>query len=85
MELEEISLRIAEFVRKNRQKKNFSHRDLERKTQINRGGISRLEGSGGFNINSTLKTLNKILLAFDKDFLDLFNYVYEKEKKKTKD
>ena len=85
MELEEINLKIAEFIRKNRQKRKFSHRDMERETQINRGGISRLEGSSGFNVNFTLKTLNKILLAFDKDFLDLFHYVYEKEKKKTKD
>ena len=85
MELEEISLKISEFVRKNRQKQKLCHRGLEKKSKVNRARISHLEGSNGFNFNVTLKTLKKILSAFDKDFLDLFRYVYEKEKKKTKD
>ncbi|MDA8031471.1 MAG: helix-turn-helix domain-containing protein [Alphaproteobacteria bacterium] len=87
MSFEEINIRIAEFIRINRESKNLSYRDICSKSKIAIGNLSKLEGSSGFHNNPTLKTIYEACNAVDKNLFDLFNYVYclsTKENEKLK-
>ena len=82
MDIEEINLKIAEYIRMHREKENWTIRYLERISGISRDSISRLEGVKGFKkLNPNLKTLKNLLDCFDKNLLDLFDYVYSSSNK----
>ena len=84
---EEINVKIAEFIRINREGKKLSFRELCSEREITIGSLSRLEGSTGFSNNPSLKTIYEACNAVDKNLLDLFNYVYSssiKENRKIK-
>lgn len=83
MNKEEFNLRVGEFIRIHREKIKFSARQLGQKSGVNYMIICRLEGSIPFkNLNPRIHSLKNILEALDKDFRDLFDYVYGKEKLK---
>ena len=81
MNKEEFNLKIGQFIRMERQKINFSIRELERKSGVSKSVISKLEGATipFEELNPKIHTLSEILKCFDKNFIDLFFYVYFKE------
>ena len=81
---EEVNLKIAEFIRINRENKNLSFRDVCSERKITIGSLSRLEGSTGFSNNPSLKTIYEACNAVDKNLLDLFDYVYSSSTKESK-
>lgn len=86
MNIEEINVKIAEYIRTHREKQNWTIRNLERESGVSRETLSRIEGVKGFeNLNPNLKTLKKILDVFDKNFVHLFEYVYSNEQENEQD
>jgi len=75
---ETINLRIAEFVRINREKNKLSQRQLSTKAGIGCTQIFRLEGGENFNFDPKLSTLIKICTALNTDLIKLANYIYQK-------
>lgn len=83
MKKEDFNIKISEFIRTQREKLNFSIRQLERKSGVSRMVICQLEGSIPFqDVNPRIHSLKNILTSLDQTFLDLFLYVYDKELKK---
>ena len=82
MNSEEENIKIAEFLRAERQKSNISFRDLYKKSKISTSILCQLEGSEGFQFNPKLNTLRNILSCYDKNIFHLFHYVYQKKKSK---
>ena len=76
---EDFNVRVGEFIRMQRQKKNYSTLKLQKKSGVNYTVICRLEGAIPFEeVNPKIHSLKNLLDALDKNFLDLFKYVYEK-------
>ena len=71
-----ISLKIAEYLRIIREKNNFSYGVLSQKSKISKSVLHSLEMS---KISPTVRTLEKILSCYDKTLLDLFKHVYEEK------
>ena len=82
MNKEEFNLKVGQFIRMQRQKLNFSIRELERKSGVSKAMISRLEGSIPFEeSNPRIHSLKSIVESLNKNVEDLFHYVYKKEGK----
>ena len=82
MNKEEFNLKIGQFIRIEREKLNFSIRELERRSGVSRMVISQLEGATPFqSLNPRIHSLKKLLESLDKSFYNLFDHIYEKERK----
>ena len=80
LEIDEINLKIAEFIRIKREERKLTIRKFSRKSKISTSILSRLEGSNGFNNNPTIKTLNILCYELDTNLKELFLYVYREKK-----
>ena len=74
----EEKIRISRFLRFQREKNKISYRQLQQKSKISKNLLCILEGSEGYNFNTTIDTLDKVLSCYNKNLLDLFEYVYKK-------
>lgn len=78
MDIEEENIKIAEFLRIEREKNKIPFRKLSKKAKVANSALFKLEGSEGFEFNPKLNTLRNILSCYNKTLLDLFQYVYQK-------
>ena len=75
--MEEVNLKIAEFIRLHREERNLTLVELEKQSGVSRRTLSRIERTPNFaKANTNIRTIYKILNCFNKSLKDLFDYVY---------
>ncbi|HBD93295.1 MAG TPA: hypothetical protein DC057_03910 [Spirochaetia bacterium] len=72
---EEINIKIAEFIRQQREKLNISQRQLGKLAKLHYSNISLYEGSKGFNFNPSIKTLVKICNGLNTNIFKMFKFI----------
>ena len=74
-------LRIAEYLRIQREKNNLSFDKLSKEVNISSSVLYSLETDN--KINPKMRTLEKILNYYNLTFFDLFNYIYGEDKNRN--